>query len=323
MLQYAVKNVRRHLGAVSPFTFLPIPIFPVLLQNKGKSQAANVGFDTGLANAHLQIPSALASYLGISSTGSENRSDATQDFVAQTGIIEKVTATGGVGCSVSNAKVLFFPDAPFLIGNDFIRDAGLEFTYENGVPSMKCTPVNKSMQSTKSPIFMVSMTQKGKTQNASAFFDTGWEGSDIAVPMSIAQQLGLPALSTSTAKTHTGTVTLIKSKMDRLALQDIPACNVNGANVDILPVNSPIQRVIVGEGFYKKVNGSIGYDNQGAFFSCPASGNTVARAIGEGILPADFFPIDRLTQMDPLLLGGMVFIGLGVLGALVLLATRD
>jgi predicted aspartyl protease len=323
MNQYPVVNAKPRLGAtVSPYTMLVIPTFEVMLQNKGRTKTATVGFDTGLSGAHLQIPASVATYLGITPTGTENRSDATQTFVAQTGTIESITVPGMAGCSINNAKVLFFQNAPFLIGNDFIRDVGAEFTYVGGAPRLKCNPVARSMLAPKSPIFMVSMAHRGKVIDSSAFFDTGWEGTDIAVPWSIANQLGLPPLRTVTARTHTGTVTLVKSKMDRLALQDLPACYVNGADVDILPSNSPIQKVIVGEGFMKKVNGRLGYDDQGAYFSC-ASADGKARAIGEGILPSDLFPIDRLSDVDPYLLGGMAILGLGVLGAAYLFATRN
>jgi hypothetical protein len=318
---YPVVNSRHRLGAaVSPYTLLVIPTFQVMIQNRGLTKTATVGFDTGLADAHLQMPTSLANSLGIVPTGTQNRSDATQTFVAQTGIVDSITVPGVSGCSVRNGKVLFFPNAPFLVGNNFIRDVGAEFTYESGTPELKCNPVVKSSKT--SPIFVVSMANKGRVQNASAFFDTGWEGTDIAVPYSVAYQLGLPALNTVTARTHTGSVSLIKSKMDRLAIQDLPACYVNGAEVDILPSNSPIQKIIVGEGFMKKVNGQLGYDSQGAYFSCSAADGK-ARAIGEGLLPSDLFPIELLSEVDPWLWGGVALLGLGVLGTAYLFATRN
>lgn len=319
MNRYPVVNARPRLGAVvSPYTMLIIPTFEVTLQNKGRTKTASMGFDTGLSGAHIQMPTSVASSLGITPTGTQNRADATRTFVAQTGTIERITVPGVAGCSINNGKVLFFENAPLLIGNEYIRDVGAEFTYEGGVPSLKCAPVVRSSKA--SPIFMVSMAHRGKAENASAFFDTGWEGTDIAVPWSIAYRLGLPALRTVTARTHTGTVTLVKSKMDRLALQDVPACYVNGADVDILPSNSPIQKVIVGEGFMKKVGGRLGYDDQGPFFSCTGVDGK-GRPIGEGILPSDLFPVD-FSEVNPWLVGGLALLGLGLLGTGILFATR-
>lgn len=321
-LRYAVSNLPRprpQLGAISPITLMMIPVFTVMLENKGKTKTAAVGFDTGLQNAHLQIPSSLASSLGILATGTENRSDATQDFVVQKGVIDKISAPGVSNCSLQNAKVLFFPDAPFLIGNDFISDVGADISYEGGSPQLTCDGPMQAQagQPRAVPIFSVALIHGGKSQTVSAFFDTGWEGTDIAIPWALAQQLGLPALKTITARTHTGTVTLTQSKLDRLALQEIP-CYVDGADVDILPIQSPIQRVIVGEGFFKKIDGRIGYDSQGALFACGRS-SAIARSTGTGIIPPEAFPIDRMDPNLPLLVGGAAILGLGVLVSVALL----
>lgn len=317
-----IARPRPRLGLIqSPYTAMFIPTFPVTLTNRGRSKTISVGFDTGLEGAHLQIPSSLAASLGIVPTGSEGRRDATQDFVAQKGTIEQISVPGSPGCVLNNGKVLFFDDAPTLIGNSFVQDLGADISYASGSPTFTCNVKQKS-EDKVSPIFNMALTQKGKTINATAFFDTGFEGSDLAVPYSIAQQLGLPALSTNVARTHTGTVTLIRSRMDRLALADLPACYVNGANVDILPANSPIQRLIVGEDFMKKIDGKIGYDQQGAYFSCNASKGAVARAVGEGIIPSDLIP-EFLNEVNPWAVGGAIILGLGILGSIALFMSRD
>lgn len=311
-----VRLVTPRLGAViSPYTMMTIPTFEVTLTNGGRTKTATVGFDTGLEDAHVQIPTSLAKYLGVVGTGTEGRSDATKRFVSQTGTIDKISAGG---CSIENAKVLFFEDAPFLVGNDFIRDVGAEFTYESGVPGLKCSGTSQSRQ-IMSPIFAVSLIQAGKVHNASAFFDTGFSGADVVIPWSIATRLGLPTLKTTQADTHTGTVTLVKSKLDRLTLQGMSSCYVDDADVRILPASSPLQEVIVGEGFFKKVNGRIGYDKQGALFSCGAAAGVVVRPIGEGIIPDEVRPaepgsgvtMDLSINRWPLVIGA-----LGVAGAI-------
>jgi hypothetical protein len=315
--RFLVSNLPRpRLGI--PTSLLFIPKFSILLKNGSRTKAATVGFDTGLQDAHLQVPSTVADELGIVSVGAENRSDATQNFVVNRGIIDEISVPGVSNCSLRNAKVLFFDDAPFLIGNDFLRDLGGDISYAKGTSDLTCDGPNINQQPRSVPIFSVTLVQGGQAQTVSAFFDTGWEGTDIAVPAGLAQQLGLPALKTITARTHTGTVNLVKSKLDRLSLADVPQCYVDGADVDILPANSPVQRVIVGEGFFKRIDGRIGYDQKGALFSCGGSGAQVARSTGTGIIPPEAYPIERPLDLDPWLIGGAAVLGAGLLASLYL-----
>lgn len=310
---HTVTKVRPHLGVI-------MPRFELTLTNGQRTKTEIMGFDTGLEVSHIQIPTSLAEFLGVVATGTKRMSDATQTIIVKTGTIEKITVSGKAGCSIESAKVIFYKEAPSLVGNNFIQDVGAEFAYENGIPKVKCSGPSQS-RPVMLPIFVISMIHQGKVHNTPALFDTGWEGTDVAVPWSIAKEMGLPILNTTQGITHTGTVTLVQSKLDRLTLQQIPHCYVDGADVDILPESSPIQKVIVGEGFFKKINGRIGYDTQGAFFSCgAASGRAVrpadeaagmiARPSGEGMIP-DEVRITMGSDINPWLLtiGGLAGAG--------------
>jgi len=286
--RYAIGNIRPRLGSVlSPYTSLIIPTFDVTLKNGSKTQTVNLGFDSGLDGAHIQMPSTMARSFGIVPIESRGGSDLTRSFTASTGRIERITVPGYSGCVLIGGTVLFYDGAPLLIGNDFIRDVGAEISYESDKPSLSCHGPSSGSSSRSLPIFPVSIINKGKTVTRDALFDTGAEGLDVDVPMSVAQELSLPSLSTRQFRTHTGTVTMIVSKTDRLALKDLPECYAGGASVGILPVQSPIQEVIVGEEFFKKTGGKLGYDSQGAYFTCTAAGGRTARSSRFAIIPSD------------------------------------
>lgn len=317
---YPVVNVlpaRSRMGSVlSPYSLTLIPEFNITLKNGTKTQVAKVGFDSGMIGAHLQIPTYLARYLGIIATGSEGRLDATQAFRAQVGRIDRITAPGISGCALAGGKVLFYDGAPTLIGNDFIRDVGAEIRYEGGFQILSCAGPSPDTEHMALPVFPVVLIHKGKVLKVDAAFDTGWERDDVAVPQSIAQQLGLQSLKTSTSRTHTGTVTLTLSELDRLGMQDLPQCYVDAAHVAILPPESPIQVVIVGEGFFNRVKGNLGYDQQGPYFSCAASQGIVARHVGTIVIPPEDIPVPESTGLIPgvpssvsWILGGVVVAG--------------
>jgi len=304
------------MGSVlSPYSLTLIPEFNITLKNGTNTHIAKVGFDSGMTGAHLQISSYLAHYLGIVATGSEDRQDATQVFRAQVGRIDRITAPGISGCTLAGGKVLFFDGAPLFIGNDFIRDVGAEISYEGGFQILSCAGPAPDTENMSLPVFPVVLIHKGKVLKLDAAFDTGLERDDIAVPQSIAQQLGLPSLKTSTSRTHTGTVTLTLSKLDRLGMRDLPQCYVDFANVAILPPGSPIQIAIVGEGFFDRVKGKLGYDQQGPYFSCAASQGVVSRPVSTVVIPAKDIPIPESSSLIPGLPASVPWILGGVVAA--------
>ena len=307
-----MRPVRYQMGSVlSPYSLTLIPTFDITLKNGKNTQVAKVGFDTGMHGTHLQISSYLARYLGIQSIGKEGRVDATKSFQADVGRIDRIIATGYSGCALAGAKVIFYDGAPDLIGNDFIRDVGAEISYEGEYPFLKCKGPSPDTENMEVPIFPVVLIHNGKVIKTDAMFDTGWERDDIAIPQSIAKDLGLSALKTVTGRTHTGTVTLTVSQMDRLTMQDLPECHVDTANVAILPIESPIQQSIVGEGFFTRINGQLGYDQQGPFFSCSAAQGRVARPARTVIVPVEEAPVITYSVSPvPWIIGGLVTTGL-------------
>jgi hypothetical protein len=128
------------------------------------------------------------------------------------------------------------------------------------------------------PAFTMNLIQGQKVLTAPAYFDTGFS-SDIAVTQQTAAQMGLPITGYVDAKTHTGVVHLGTATMDRLGLKDLPGCFVQHVSVVVLPPEAPLQNMLVGESFVRKLSGRVGYDAKGAYFSCKEAGTQVARAV--------------------------------------------
>jgi hypothetical protein len=244
----------------------------------------------------------LARELGIIKTGVEQFVDASGVSYSSIGKIDWIGVAADQGCGVRSGKVIFHEGAPLLIGNDFIRDIGASIKYGSSGPALSCSSgeVNPGLHV---PMFRISITNGGKVLNAEALFDTGWEGADLALPWTMAEELGLVVTGTTRARTHTGVVTYSQAKADRLGLRDFGECYINGAVVDIHPRGSSLNKVIVGETFFEKTSGMLGYDEDGAFYSCRGGEVRATRR--------SWIPLDELTheiQSDP----GLVVVGAGL-----------
>lgn len=273
----------------SPFTGALIPVFPVDLTHRGRTERIQVGFDTGMTGTHLELPTSTAKRLGLTKIGTEEFVDAFGPNLSSVARIDQISVPGKSGCGVKSAKVIFHEGAPTLIGNDFIRDIGGSISYGRNGAGLTCAG-KMPEPGLYLPKFRISITHQRKVLNVDALFDTGWETADLAVPASMADQLGLPIVGQKTASTHTGNVTFSQAKADRVGVRDLGQCYVNDAVVSIYPRGSSLDNlgyVIVGEPFFKRTGGRLGYDRDGAFFGCSAASGTV-RAIETEKVPLDF-----------------------------------
>jgi hypothetical protein len=314
---------RRRLGqlvsvppafVLSPVSGLLIPRFQVDLVNGTKRKRVDLGFDTGMEGAHLEVPASLARELGIVRTDSELFADASGISTASVGKVDWIGLTENPSCGVKSGKVIFRENAPLLIGNDFIRDIGASIRYGSQGPSIVCSSTGTEAGQYL-PMFRVAIMNRGKIVNVEALFDTGWDGADLALPQSEAADLGLVAIGTQTARTHTGTVTFVQAKAERVSLRDLGQCYVNDAIVDIHPRGSPMDErgmAIIGEPFFKKTGGILGYDSEGAFYTCRAASGQQVRATRRSWFPIE--SILRELESDPALPwvagGGLMALGL-------------
>lgn len=251
-----------------------IPRFPIEISHGDVQKRVDVGLDTGMWGAHIEMPTDLAEDLGLVAVDREVHTDASGSFRVNVAVIEKIS----VGeCSVNKAKVIFFDDAPLLVGNPLVGDLGITVTYGEKGPTIKCSKTSAS--GFYFPKFEVSLQNKSQLLSKQAIFDTGWETAALAVSQRTADKLGLVVIGKLTAQTHSGTVTHSTAKIERVTVKDLGQCHVDDALVVIHPRGSALDVLdytIVGEPFFKKTGGMIGYDPEGAFFMC--SGSQVARA---------------------------------------------
>lgn len=287
---YRISNIHHgpyKLGSVfSPYSLTVVPTFRVTLKNGIKTKTVDIGFDSGMPDTHIEMPTALANELGIIATSEETWADLSRSSVVSAGRIELITVSDRPGCSVAGGKVIFQKDAPLLIGNDFMRDTGAKITYENGKPSIRCDGPSADAKGLLVPVFPIFLVHNGRVIKTEALFDTGYQRG-VAMPQRMAQELGLPSLGTLTGWAHQGNATVTLSKVDRLGLQAVAGCHIGPANVDIFSPDAPIQSVLVGEEFFKAVNGQLGYDAQGPYFSCASSPGIIARPSARVYVPAE------------------------------------
>jgi hypothetical protein len=227
------------------------------------------GIDSGMTGAHLEIPTKLAERLGLTRTGTELLVDNSGRRMIQVAVIREVAAAGLPNCRVENAKVWFFDGAPILIGNRFMRETGAQVVYGPDGPRLVCKGPSRSDEP---PVFKIALEHGGRTFEADALFDTAWESSDVALPAAYAEALGLPNFGQESEPTPTGSYVAQVSKLDRMWVVDQPTCQVTGAKVKILPRNLPFaDRIVVGESFFRKTGGTVGYGPEGPFYSCGTS----------------------------------------------------
>lgn len=299
----------------SPFTGMLIPVFSVTLSHRGRSRKADIGFDSGMNGAHLEMPTELADELGITAVSEQTAIDASGEHKVFKGRIDRISIPGQPNCAVDGATVIFFDDAPTLIGNDFIDDIGASISYGANGPRLTCSGSTQG-QTRRLPKFPISIIHRGEVIPVEALFDTGWDGAEIAMPTALVERLRLPVVGSQKVRTHTQTLTIKQARADRIALRDLPGCHADEVLVDIMPKGSPfdmLNQVIVGEPFLKRTNGVVGYDSDGAFFSCAAHEGRKARAIKieEIPVPLTYEPIYILEEAGLwLLVGGLAAAGL-------------
>jgi hypothetical protein len=247
----------------------PISTFEVELRHGGRSKRVSAGFDSGMVGAALEIPSSLARSLGLEAVSTEILKDPSGRHTISVGRLEELGIPGRSDCVVQNAKTWFFEGAPILVGDFFMREIGAIVSYGK-VPTLECS--GPSSGRAPGPLmFPVTISNRGRTIEVDAFFDTAWESSDLVVPPRLAQEIGLEATERESAPSPTGSYSAPVGRVDLLALADVPACAVSGARTKVLDF---LGRVIVGEAFFKKTGSSVGYDQTGPVFRCGEAGGS-------------------------------------------------
>lgn len=305
------------MGAIiSHYSNALIPTFLIKLTHGGKSKTVVAGFDTGLEGADIEIPSSMAYELGISVQTTMVASDSTMTFNQSIGTIDEISVPSVSNCVLRPGIVSFFNGATqVLIGINFLKALGAEIAYQ-GTPTLTCRGYSAGTEQMIAPSFAITLVQGQKVLNTTALFDTGFT-SDLLVTAQVAQMMGLRATGIQQAKTHTGTVGLGIAKLDRLSLKDIPQCNLTDVDVRIQSASSPLQDILVGEGFIEKVGGRIGYDRQGALFSCENAKGMIARPIAITRVASNLIPL-AITPQLWLFLGAIGLIGAVTVGYLLI-----
>ena len=241
----------------------PISTFEVELRHGTRSVRVMAGFDSGMAGAYLEIPSSLARELGIQRLATETLMDSSGSSLIGVGRIDGISIGGESGCSVRNVKTWFFEDAPILVGNDFMREVNAVVTY-GAEPSLSCKSGAPAAEKDLRFRILI-IPESGNPYATEAFFDTGWESSDLVVPPRVAKLLGLRPLGVEDSPTPTGTYRAPYARVPRVELALDRGCGVDDAKVKIF---SFLDRIIIGESFFKKTGGTVGYGPGGAFYRC-------------------------------------------------------
>jgi hypothetical protein len=221
------------------------------------------GFDSGMVGAALEIPSSLARSLGLEAVSTEILKDPSGQRTISVGRLKLLGIPGRPDCALKSVKTWFFPQAPVLVGDSFMREIGAVVSYGE-IPKLECSGAAPA-RADGPLMFPVLISNGGKTLEVNAFFDTAWESSDLVVPARAALALGIRVTSREDAPAPSGSYNAPVGRVDRLALADAPRCAVNGARVKILDF---LDRVIVGESFFKKTGSSVGYDQAGPVYRC-------------------------------------------------------
>jgi len=299
--------LRKGLGIASV-----MPHFDITIKNAGRSKTVSAGFDTGMNTADLEIPSSLASALGIVPTKFSQVADTSKVYTQKVGFAEEISVPSAPGCTLKQAAVNFSDElTQVLIGSTFFQSVGGEISYEGGSPVIKCTG-SKSL-GVLAPAFNVTLSNGVKVLKAPALFDTGFSA-DLSLGEDQARQMGLVVTGYEDARTHTGTVRLGIASMERLSVSDVPTCQLMKAKVMVMPASSPLQNMLVGESFLRKVGGKVGYDQAGAYFTClGAASGQLARPVAFSRVSAGIIP--DLSSWEGIAAAVLGAVGLLSLGA--------
>lgn len=253
---------------------LRIPTVDVSLVHAGRRVRVAAGVDSGLEGFDVLVSRARARELDVAVTGRRVVAIATgEDLVVGTGEIDRVEVAGKPACALSIAQAGILDETETYIGPSFMQAVGMTVEYGAGGPSVRCTGAQPRLD--HHPVFPIYLVHRGRIMDVDAVFDTGFEGM-VAVPEDAVDALGLVREGEIDIRHHGGITTVPFTSLDRVGMKAVPQCWAS--QVAPVPIQSP-RLAVVGEGFLRTVNGIVGYDLQGAYFTCEAA-PTVVRAKG-------------------------------------------
>lgn len=274
-------------------------------------------FDTGLKNTHVIVPADVARELGIVQTGTAIQVDVSGSRESPVGKLDLIRVPGAEECSLANGMVVITGDK-VIIGQPFLAATGAVIVYEKDGAGLSCSG-KASPAVGVFPQFSFDVWNRGNHETLTAVVDTGFEGG-LGVTTDLAKKLGFETIKLLQATTIFGKAEVKVSKADRVAFAGHPDCNVDDLEVIILPADSPVKIVLVGELFMKGLSGggAIGYDQDGAYAWCPADKSAIraAKTIYLSVVspdePALVVPDRGIPTWVPWAVGGVAVGGLGL-----------
>jgi len=143
------------------------------------------------------------------------------------------------------------------------------------------------------PRFNAKLFYKGKSIPIIAGVDTGATRIYVLVSPTAAEKLGLPKKAAGrVGVVGGGTAPAFESELDRVEIEDIPACAINKPKTIIATPISEVD-VLIGEDYLKALGAKIEYTDKGPALSCrggipgiglPEWGDWQYIAVGVGIL---------------------------------------
>ena len=118
------------------------------------------------------------------------------------------------------------------------------------------------------PRFTAVLSYKGKSIPVVAGIDTGATRIYILVSPTIADKLGLPKKNKRSVGVVGGaTITAYDTELDRVDIENIPACSINKPQTIIATQVSEVD-VLIGEDYLKALAAKIEYTDKGPLLSC-------------------------------------------------------
>lgn len=257
-----------------------VPTAEVELRQGSKVKKVKAIIDSGMQGTHLLITQEIADELGIVPTGKEIQGTIKGQREVMIGKIDLIALPGMKTCALANAKVTIGGDMVAL-GHEFLAATGAAIVYGD-LPGITCSG-KPSPAVGVFPQFRFDVTHKNRTVTLTAILDTGFSG-DLCLPSEIAAKLGLEKKSTQEVTTPQGKMDVSISTVDRVSFSGHPLCAVENAQTDIMPEQTAINAVLVGEGFLMKlpkrgeIKSAVGYDKDGAFALCAADKSKIRAA---------------------------------------------
>lgn len=263
-----------------------VPVANAVLKNAGVSKEVEAFLDTGLQKVHLKLPASMAKDLGLKETGKFTYTDGSGRHEVPLAKIDLISIPGAPKCELANGIAAIDGDTVW-IGVAFLSAVGARIVYLPEGTGLVCSGAGASIG--VYPEFSALLSNKGKTLNETVILDSGFNGG-VAVPEKTAASLGMEKGKETIWTTHTGKMKMWDSRVDRVAIGN---CVVENANALIVPQDSTIQKMLVGEAFLNKVTAVVGYDKEGAFLACKADPRTKIRAVKTNyyaFIPTELLP---------------------------------